>query len=33
MKFHRLNFLEDHARSILRFYEPIVLDKNGWFFS
>ena len=32
MKFHRLDFLEDHARSILRFYEPIVLDKRGGFF-
>ena len=32
MKFHRLDFLDDHARSILRFYEPIVLDKNGGFF-
>ena len=32
MKFHCLDFLEDHIRSILQFYEPIVLDKSGGFF-
>ena len=32
MKFHCLDFLEEHTRSILQFYEPIVLDKSGGFF-
>ncbi|MEJ2045253.1 MAG: AGE family epimerase/isomerase [Reinekea sp.] len=32
MNFNSLEFLTDHCKSILKFYEPIVIDPEGGFF-
>ena len=31
-KFSQQNFLIDHIRSILNFYDPICIDENGGFY-